>query len=303
MKFIEQLEGRTLFASYTAATVAQLISAIDTANSSAAADTITLAADETFSLTAVNNSTNGPTGLPQIAGGGGLAILGNGATIERSSIAGTPGFRLLNVAVGASLALKDVTLQGGVAYAQGGAIFNEGALSLDGVIVQNSTAQGGAGSAGGYGPGKGGDGVGGGVYSTGALTLQGCTVRNNWAIGGRGGDGYLAPQSMPGNLTRHAYDGTDGGDGYGGGVYVAAGTATIRNSTITANTAKGGAGGDGYHSSGVHSHSGSAGTSAGGGIYIKAAAAAGLDAATLKQTVRNTASRAKDLFGSYTLIT
>ena len=47
-------EGRTLFASYAAATVAQLISTIN-ANSSADADTITLAAGTTFgSYTLIN---------------------------------------------------------------------------------------------------------------------------------------------------------------------------------------------------------------------------------------------------------
>jgi hypothetical protein len=294
-KMIERLESRTLFASYSASTAAQLIAAINSANSSTAADAITLVAGSTISMTQP---------LPGIAANsGGLTIFGNGDTIQRSSATGTPGFRLFDVAVGASLALMNLTLQGGLAYAQGGAIHNQGTLSLESVVVQNNTAQGGPGSAGGYGPGSGGDGTGGGIYSTGALTLQGCTIRNNFALGGRGGDGYLAPQSMPGNLTRHAYDGTDGGNGYGGGVYIAAGTATIRNSTITANTAKGGAGGDGYHSSGVHSRSGSAGTSAGGGIYINASGSGGLDAATVKQTVRNAASSDKDIFGSYTLIT
>src|SRR3954467_3630554 len=70
-KMIERLESRTLFASYSALTVAQLIAAINSANASGAADTITLAAGATFSLTAVNNTTDGATGLPQIAGGGG----------------------------------------------------------------------------------------------------------------------------------------------------------------------------------------------------------------------------------------
>ena len=138
-KMIERLESRTLFASYSASTVTQLIAAINSANSSGAADTITLAPGAMFSLTAVNNSTSGPTGLPQIAGGGGLTILGSGATIERSGAAGTEAFRLFDVASDGSLSLTNLTLQGGLALgasfaqgqAQGGAILNQGALSLD----------------------------------------------------------------------------------------------------------------------------------------------------------------------------
>src|SRR5262245_5229420 len=92
---LETLEGRTLFASYNASTVADLITAINAANASTGADTITLSAGKTFSLTAVDHNTNGATGLPAIvAGGGPLTILGNGDTIERSAAAGTPGFRL-----------------------------------------------------------------------------------------------------------------------------------------------------------------------------------------------------------------
>ena len=49
-------------------------------------NTIALDAGNTYSLTAVNN---GEAGLPLIAAsGGGLTILGNGSTIERSAAAG-----------------------------------------------------------------------------------------------------------------------------------------------------------------------------------------------------------------------
>src|SRR5262245_56544112 len=86
---IERLESRTLFASYTAATSAELIADINAANLSPEADTITLAAGTTFSLTGADNSTNGPTGLPTIAAvGGTLTVIGNGDTIERSAAAG-----------------------------------------------------------------------------------------------------------------------------------------------------------------------------------------------------------------------
>src|SRR5215203_4951628 len=63
---LERLEGRTLFASYAAATVAELVAAINTANATGKSDTITLPAGATFLLSAVNNATNGATGLPTI---------------------------------------------------------------------------------------------------------------------------------------------------------------------------------------------------------------------------------------------
>src|SRR4051794_6067260 len=113
---IDTLEKRTLLSAYTAATESQLIAAITAANGSAGADTITLDAGAKISLTA---------GLPDIAANsGGLSIVGNGDTVERSSAAGTPGFRLFTIAAGTSLTLKNLTLQGGVAYT-GGGIFNE----------------------------------------------------------------------------------------------------------------------------------------------------------------------------------
>src|SRR3954453_482197 len=143
---IERLESRTLFASYAASTVSELISRINTANNSSQADTITLAAGATFSLTAADNAANGPTGLPVISAlGGGLTIIGNGATIEPD--VNSYGFRLFDVAARASLTLSNITLQGGVAYgvsneSHGGAIHNQGALTLEGVPIQNNSTSG-----------------------------------------------------------------------------------------------------------------------------------------------------------------
>src|SRR5437868_14880767 len=117
------------------------------------------------------------------AGGGGLTILGNGSAIERSPAAGTPAFRLFDVDAGASLTLSNLTLQGGLeaapstgftaASAQGGAVYSQGTLTLDGVTVQGNAAVGYAGvSVWGPGPtGAGGDAAGGGVYSAGALAM------------------------------------------------------------------------------------------------------------------------------------
>src|SRR4051812_31686509 len=122
MRFLEQLEGRRLFASYTAANVSELISAMSAAIRSGQADTISLAAGVTFSLTSANDTTNGAVGLPRVSGGGGLTIVGNGSTIERSAASSTGAFRLLDIASNGSVTMQNLTLQGGSAAGQGGAI-------------------------------------------------------------------------------------------------------------------------------------------------------------------------------------
>src|SRR5687767_4599379 len=95
---LERLEVRTLFASFTATSVPDLIADINAANRTAAADTITLAPGETFTLTAINNFADGTNGLPVIRGS--LTIVGHGRTIQRSAAAYTPSFRLFDVPAG-----------------------------------------------------------------------------------------------------------------------------------------------------------------------------------------------------------
>src|SRR5437588_10922853 len=126
---LEQLEDRHLPSSYTAASVSDLIADIKAANLAGGSNTISLVAGNTFSLTAVDNTTDGPTGLPVIAANDNLSIAGNGDTIQRSAATGTPDFRLFDVAAGAALTLANLTLQGGIAYGYsgyGGGIFSSG---------------------------------------------------------------------------------------------------------------------------------------------------------------------------------
>src|SRR5262249_55941963 len=115
--YMERLEERAVPAGYTAANVIQLIDSINAANATAEADTIALAAGTTFTLTSVDNTTDGPTGLPLILAGEDLTVVGSGDVIERSTAAGTPAFRLFDVATGGSLTLQNLTLQGGLAAA------------------------------------------------------------------------------------------------------------------------------------------------------------------------------------------
>jgi hypothetical protein len=60
--YVERLEGRAVPASYTAVNVTELINSINAANQTAGAHTITLVAGSAFTLAAVNNTADGPTG-------------------------------------------------------------------------------------------------------------------------------------------------------------------------------------------------------------------------------------------------
>lgn len=276
---VEALEDRTALSTVT--NVTELIEAINTANTNGVPDTIELVAGRTYSLTS-----GGLQATEAVAPTPALTIVGNGATIERRSGGQTPAFGLFYVAAGASLKLENLTLQGGFSGA-GGGIHNGGILSLNGVTVQGCKAQGVDGADGG-GVGyalsgyPGGSAAGGGVYSTGNLSMEDCTVKNNSAIGGRGGNGkgwYTLNDIGPGYYKVRASDG-QGGDAFGGGICIAGGTATIRGTTVTANTAQGGA------SASVP------GQGLGGGIYR--AVSVELDAFTVANVKKNTASTSGD---------
>ena len=113
---LERLEGLTLLANYTAATVSDLIADINAANQGGGANTITLTAPTTspYVLTgSVNNNTDGGNSLPVIAANDNLTIVGNGDTIEGGldTYGSQYEARPFDVAIGASLALQNLTLQ------------------------------------------------------------------------------------------------------------------------------------------------------------------------------------------------
>ncbi len=112
--YLEALEDRTLLSNYSAASATDLIADINQANTNGGSNTITLTAN--ISLSSVANTTNGANGLPVIALDDQLTLAGGGFTIERSTSAGTPAFRLLDVANGASLTLQNLTLTNGLAF-------------------------------------------------------------------------------------------------------------------------------------------------------------------------------------------
>jgi len=286
---LEMLEDRALLTAYTAATAADLIADIKAADKAGGANTITLTAPTTspYVLTAVDNTTNGANGLPQIVKKDNLTIIAGGDTIERSTAAGTPAFRLFDVASGASLTLENVTVENGLAVgsgssADGGAVYNVGNLTLIGATLQNNLASGTHGTDGlTFNSGKnnvpttingqaGGNAAGGGIWSSGSVTLEGGTIlQNNEVFGGPGGaaGASLATQGYI------AGNGGAGGSGFGGGLYQAGGSVNVNGSALTDNEAGGGGGGGGFQwyftGSWVNNgaSAGVGGTAAGGGLF------------------------------------
>jgi hypothetical protein len=242
---VETLENRTLLSAAlpyaTAANASQLVADIKAANAAGGANTIMLAPNTTFDLTAIDNTTNGANGLPVIGGGKSvgkqgpilvnLKIVGNGDTIARSSVTGTLDFRLFDVASGNSLTLENLSLYNGTARgigtaADGGAIYNQGTLVLSGVTVQGNTALGADSQLVKKAPSPAPryDAAGGGIWSSGSLTLQNNTV---FLWNTAEGDDGLWASSWFGSV----------GNAYGGALYVAGGTVNSNGSIFIYNTA------------------------------------------------------------------
>jgi hypothetical protein len=238
---LELLENRTLPSTFYAGTASDLINDINAANLQGGANTIVLTAPTTspYVLAKVDNTADGPTVLPHIVSGNNLIIRaanpGYGDTLDASKDG-----RLFDVSQGGTLTLENVTLQNGRVSTsgqgvteKGGAIYNQGTLILDDVMVQDNTAAGYAGA--------GQDAAGGGIWSNGSLTVQNATVfRCNTATGSN-------DLSLPRN----------GGNAFGGALCIAGGTARITNSFFGAfnqtkgNSATGGRGGSSSYRDGL----------------------------------------------------
>jgi hypothetical protein len=262
----------------TGGDVACLIRAMNEANANGDENRITLAAG-TFTLTTVDNNTQGRNGLPSITGD--LTITGAGAAttiIERA--AGAPPFRLLHVAATGVLTLEGLTLRGGdLADQPGGGIYIRGTLMLTDSTMSGHTASEGGGiyhredSAGTLTitrsilSGNVAHGSGGGIFSLRPLTLTHSTVSGNVASQGSGGgicmrdtlmltdstlSGNVANGSgaagggifsfAPVTLTNTTLSGNVASQGVGGGISQAIGTLTLTNCTLSGNTASQGGG-------------------------------------------------------------
>ncbi len=148
-----------------------LINAINTVNTDGEASTINLAAG-VYTLGDVNDTTNGPSGLPSITSPITITGTGGGATIIERHPSAVP-FRILHVAGGGDLAIDQLTIRGGdTGGASGGGIFNLGTLTLTNSTVSNNSA-------------LGSNAQGGGIWNGGLGTVNNSTVSGNSAnIGG-----------------------------------------------------------------------------------------------------------------------
>jgi hypothetical protein len=232
-----------------------------------------------------------------------LTIQGLGP--DRTILDGNNLDRLFEVQAGASLLLAGVTLTGGKA-AQGGAIANNGTLTIRDSVIHTNQAQGldgvngPAGSngiandgnprAGGPG-GSGSSGTaasGGAISNTGSLALVNTTIRDNQAIGGRGGSGGsggsgswagLSGAPFIGGRGGNGGNGGNGGTALGGGIYntgqLTLTDISVGSHGVTAGTAgsagSSGPGGrnatTGYASSGSPGNAGAGGSAWGPFIY------------------------------------
>jgi hypothetical protein len=202
------------------------------------ADRILLPAGTTQTLTTVNNTVYGATGLPVIRSV--ITIAGNNSTIRRASSA--PEFRIITVGSHGNLTLQDTTVRGGTLLdgdVNGGGVANYGRLTItNGTISGNSTG-----------------GNGGGVYSGATMTLTNSTISGNAAYGGGGirnsGTLSITSSTISGNTAAASGGGVSSGitlavanstisgnaAGFAGGGVDSAGDITVTNSTISGNTA------------------------------------------------------------------
>jgi hypothetical protein len=289
------LEGRTTPATLTVTTLdnggpGSLRAAIDQANAAPGEDTIVFAPSVRGSTVGLNtfiNQTVSDVTVPQPAGPSAflitspVTIQGTGETLART---GAADFRLFQVTAAGNLTLQNLTLRdgravggaggtgGGGAAGMGGAIYNQGKLTVVGCTLLSNQAVGG--SANGFNGYGGGGGLGGPGSNTGVggppNVGAGVTGFGNGGTGvfagpggpggfggggggtgsGGGGAGFgggggespgLGSSSGPGGFgAAGSPTGAGAGSGLGGAIFNEGGTANIYNTTITTNTARGG---------------------------------------------------------------
>jgi hypothetical protein len=258
--------------------------------------TITLQAGATYPLSQRINNVIGPNSLanpfsklgsvgnPDVLDAAEIIIEGCGATIDR---AGGP-MRLFTVAPEGSLTLRDLVLQDGIAQGgdggssantggggglgAGGAVFNQGTLTVERCTLTNNQAIGGNGGTATAGLGTGGGG-GGGFFGTGGDSLAG----QGGAGGGGGANGNGGDSANSDPLQAGAGGGGGGtfNDGSAGGTFMGApfggnggfagggsGGAPPAGAGVSGGSQGGGGGGGG---GGTGNGSGGAGNYGGGG--------------------------------------
>ena len=199
-----------------------LISALAAASSGTT--TLALPSGCTYTLTSVNNSSDGSTGLPVITAN--VTIQGNGATITRSTASGTAAFRLLDVASGGSLTISSLTLNNGLANGGqqgGGAIFSHGSLTVSTSTFTNNSSPSTTGTSGGA------------INSSGTLNVTTSLFSGTSAQEGGG----VFNQSLA-TITDSTFSGNNATIYGGGALLNAAGSETVAGDTFVSNKGPGG---------------------------------------------------------------
>jgi hypothetical protein len=213
-----------------------LIAAVNSANDTPEEDTITLGPG-LYTLTTVDNNTDGPNGLPSIKST--VTIRGAGAdrTILERDGAG-PVFRLVHIASTGSLILDEVTLRGGVVRGpgvvfgfedSGGAILNFGTLSIMNSVLTGNSVRDQRGSGGAIA------GVGAAVTIVTNTTFASNFVRVNRSASG----GAITNRGMLAVTNSTFTDNSSFAFTGDGGAIANGGTVTITSSTLARNTATG----------------------------------------------------------------
>lgn len=257
----ERLEARQLPAVFTVrpdvpeGQAGSLRDAVARANQNRQADVIQLLPGR-YTLGATDGD------LDLLESGRSVVLQGSGAGSTILDAAGVD--RLLEVNVGVTLTLRDLTLTGGRTTGEGGAIFAQnGRVVLDNVVVegnQSELAGGGLSVTSGkltvidsriqsnsvIGP-EDTDVRGGGISANqSAVTIWNSELRDNTVRGNDGQNGISSTNSSgargPGTAGE---DGTNGSAAFGGGISQQAGTLSLHGTTIQENVAQAGAGGDG----------------------------------------------------------
>ncbi len=176
-----------------------------------------------LALGAVDNATYGATGLPVIRSQ--ITIEGNGAKITRKAAA--PPLRLIAVGATGDLTLRKVTLSDGNAVDYGGAIHNQGMLTIQNGTISDNKAGGG----------------GGGITNTaGALTIENSTISGNTVTGNDAGvGGGIANYSGTVTITNSTISRNSVAGrfvNFGGGI-LNGDSMTVENSTIADNKGSG----------------------------------------------------------------
>ncbi len=282
-----------------------------------------------FSLpTASTITLNSILGVIPISGT--LAIYGSGA--NQVIVSGGNNTRIFTVNSGASVRIIRLTIAngrftatngtngtngsgtengengqaGGIAV--GGAILNNGTLSLFKVVVRDNQAVAGRGGNGGTGGnsatnagnggagGAGGTTTGGAIQNSGTLYILNSSFSGNRTTGGAGGSGGIGGSGTFSN--GNGGNGATGGNASGGNIYNS-GTLFITNSTVSVNQTAVGVGGVGGTSSGGNpGSSGVPGTGSGGGFFNTGNGTLNLRNATVSG---NTANSGGGIFNSGTV--